>query len=558
MSLALLSFLAGMLSVLAPCILPVLPVILGGSLGASNRRKPLVIISSTVLCIVLFTVLLKVSTALINVPQEFWTWFSAVIIVAYGITLVRPAWREIFSEKTGLTKVNALAQSAESKWGIRWDILLGAALWPIFASCSPTYALLLSLVFPESFSQWVWYTLIYALGFWTLLLVIAYGGRALVKKMSRAANPNWLFKKALWTLLIVTGLLIATWTIKRIEAFLVEHDLLNATAIESSLLENRTATDTWSPEGILNVNYPAPELAWLTNWLNSDPLSLADLRWKVVIIDFRTYSCINCIRTLPVLRQWHEQYADKWLVIIGVHAPEFQFEKLPDNVAEAVKKFELPYPVAQDNDFTTRREYENQYRPAKYIIDREWNVRYTHFGEGAYQETEDVIQFLLGARDTADSVPEADSEAVDYSQLWTAETYLGTERRETRRWTWPAAYIQYDPRIPQIQLSNTWRLSGSRTAEPEYVELLSKEDQQQNNPWSLFLNFSAKTAKLVMWSADGKDIPVDIYADGVFSETITVNAHQLYTVFADKIYARRTIELRFNRAGVQAYAFTFG
>ncbi len=182
----------------------------------------------------------------------------------------------------------------------------------------------------------------------------------------------------------------------------------------------------------------ALELTGLGRWINSEPLTLASQRGTVVVIDFWTYTCVNCIRTLPYLRSWHDKYADSGLVIVGVHAPEFDFEKDYDNVLNAVGEFGIEYPVAQDNDFSTWRAYENRFWPAKYIIGKDGNVRYTHFGEGAYDETEQTIRALLeeaGAdlsaisADTAPSpvtVPSARGQ--DSGTSLTRELYAGYER----------------------------------------------------------------------------------------------------------------------------------
>lgn len=237
MSLSILSFLAWLLSILAPCVLPVLPVILWWSLWSDNRRKPLTIIFSTGIFITVFTVALKASTALIDIPQSVWTTISAVIIILYGLTLAFPHAREVVSLKLWLYKANQLADSAQSKGWFWWDVLLGASLGPIFASCSPTYALLLSTVFPQSFAQWIIYTLIYSTGFVLGLLAIAYGGRSLVRKLSIAANPNSWFKKVLWWLLILTGLLIISWWMKKLEVAILDAGVFNSTALEQSILE---------------------------------------------------------------------------------------------------------------------------------------------------------------------------------------------------------------------------------------------------------------------------------------------------------------------------------
>jgi len=237
MYLLLVSFLAGLLSVLAPCVLPVLPVILWGSLWTQRRRRPLLIILSTWICIVLFTVLLKISTIFINVPPQIWTSISAIIIILYGITLLRPNGWEHFQTFIWLHNANKLLDKATTHTGVRWDILLGASLGPVFASCSPTYAILLSTVFPQSIRLGIGYTLVYAFGFCLLLSLIAYGGRAVVKKLRRAANPYGWFKKVLWLLLILTGILIASGTVKKLETALLDSGFWDATKLEQKLLQ---------------------------------------------------------------------------------------------------------------------------------------------------------------------------------------------------------------------------------------------------------------------------------------------------------------------------------
>jgi thiol-disulfide isomerase/thioredoxin len=149
----------------------------------------------------------------------------------------------------------------------------------------------------------------------------------------------------------------------------------------------------------LPILYPAPEFTGLTNWMNSDEIaSIKDLQGKVVLIDFWTYSCINCIRTLPYVKKWHKRYADQGLIVLGIHAPEFDFERKPKNVIQAIKDFEITYPVALDNGFKLWRSYRNRYWPSLYLIDAQGKVRYMHFGEGRYAETEAAIIELLKAR----------------------------------------------------------------------------------------------------------------------------------------------------------------
>ena len=189
---------------------------------------------------------------------------------------------------------------------------------------------------------------------------------------------------------------------------------------------------------LLPPTTPAPGFRDVTSWINTEPFTLEDMRGKVVLIDFWTYTCVNCIRTLPYIKSWHSKYADSGLVIVGVHAPEFEFEKDRQNVIDAMEEFGLEYAVFQDNDFGTWRNYNNRYWPAKYLIDKDGFVRYTHFGEGKYQETEDLIRVLLedAGADLSGISPESAPEPVrdsaanvaDPSMLQTRELYAGYER----------------------------------------------------------------------------------------------------------------------------------
>ena len=209
----------------------------------------------------------------------------------------------------------------------------------------------------------------------------------------------------------------------------------------------------------------APDFTMVDNWFNSDPLTIDELEGKVVLIDFWTYTCINCIRTMPYLREWHEKYADRGLVIVGVHSPEFEFERIPENVVRAADEFELRYPIAQDNSFGTWRAYNNRFWPAKYLIDQGGVVRYTHFGEGAYDETEQIIRDLLaeggldvssiGAND--DAGPSFDTRAFGVDPRGgdsiTRELYGGWSRNATPNGIYVAHVEYYDG--PQRTLDYT-------------------------------------------------------------------------------------------------------
>lgn len=306
------------------------------------------------------------------------------------------------------------------------------------------------------------------------------------------------------------------------------------TAVENSY-QNDNSDAPWKK--LLNVDYPAPELAWLKNWINGwNYKSINELKGKVVILDFWTYSCVNCIRTLDALKSWQEKYSNSWLVIIGIHAPEFQFEKDINNVKNAVEEYGLKYPVVQDNDFMTRRNYNNRFWPAKYIIDKEWNVRFTHFGEWEYEETEQVIQYLLWVKwpTTADAPAKT-----GWNPNQSLETYVWSLRAD-------AAMQSRTPniRLWQRRLDWTWK------QEPEYQTL-------ESDTWSLFLKFNAAEINLVMGNNRGVTT-ADIYIDGKMTNTLYVEENKMYNLWTWSTFGEHTLEIRYKGKGVEVYAFTFG
>lgn len=351
---------------------------------------------------------------------------------------------------------------------------------------------------------------------------------------------------------------------KKLEVALVNSDIFDVTKIEQKLLldmpmksQSKTGPDlgqenndemtewqndensiAWSDspgKKLLNENYPAPDIAGLDNWINWwNYASLKELKGKVVLLDFWTYSCVNCIRTLEALKSWNEKYADKWLVIVWIHAPEFQFEKEPANVKKAVEEYGLKYPVVQDNNFTTRRNYNNRFWPAKYIIDKEWNVRYTHFGEGEYEETEQVIQYLLWI----DGVSTTKDVPANYMPEQTHETYLGSLRADLATMS----------RTPNIQLWQRW-LAWDWTQWPEYQML-------DSTTWSLFMKFYASEINLVMGN-NSAVTTAEIYIDGKLVNNLTIDANKLYQLWKWDTYGMHTVEIRYVGKGLEAYAFTF-
>jgi thiol-disulfide isomerase/thioredoxin len=328
--------------------------------------------------------------------------------------------------------------------------------------------------------------------------------------------------------------------------------------------------ETMSNETTKNGKYPkAPELQGISAWVNSEPLTMEKLKGKVVIVDFWTYSCINCLRTLPYLNAWNEKYASKGLVIIGVHTPEFNFEKDLENVQFAVQKYGIKYPIALDNGYATWTAYRNQYWPRKYIIDKDGYIRYDHIGEGGYEESEKQIQELLAetGADTMDgTVNIADQTPTTYN---TPEIYAGYEFALPRGEDIGngGSYRKdesYNYQAPAELKKDRIYLDGSWLAGPENVS------KTENNESSIYLLFSAKSANIVAEatnisrlyvSINGKYVDktnagTDVEFDGVTSYVL-VHEPRLYNVYNGP-YGSYTLKLSTYDPGFSFNAFTFG
>ena len=406
MFLLLTSFLAGVLTVFAPCVLILLPVIVGSSMLSDtdqklDRRKPYIISISLGVSVLLFTLLLKASTVLIGVDPQVWKSVSGSIVIILGLSLLFPLLWARMSNSVGLeNSSNNLLRRASKKSGVFGYILTGAALGPVFSACSPIYAVILATVLPVNFVLGLVYMTFYAAGLTITLLVISLAGRRFTKRLNWIAKPHGWFRRILAILLIIVGVSVITgfdkkvqsWTLKNVSFSMIniEAKLIpkKVVAIDDKAIAEKTAFNIVNP-------YQAPEIRGIESWINSNPLTIAELKGKVILVNFWTYSCINCIRTQPYLNKWYEKYKKDGFEILGIHAPEFAFEKITKNVQSEVKTANILYPVALDNNFDTWNAYNNQYWPAKYLIDREGKVRLTHFGEGSYSETEAAIQTLL-------------------------------------------------------------------------------------------------------------------------------------------------------------------
>ncbi len=322
-----------------------------------------------------------------------------------------------------------------------------------------------------------------------------------------------------------------------------------------------------------NNSNKAPEFRGISRWINSEPLTLEDLRGKVVLVDFWTYTCINCIRTLPYLTSWDEKYRDDGLVIVGVHSPEFFFEKEYDNVVKAVNKYNIKYAVAQDNDFATWNAYQNRYWPHKYLIDIYGNIRYDHIGEGAYEETERMIQKLLLERKEHIKEERIINEEIDKP--------LGTEDVNFFKIRTPEIYLGYgftrgnfgniegiqdektiDYTFPEERISNAVYLEGKWKNNIDNMELVS-------NTGKIYLKYGAKDLNIVAGSEQRSElsvfideIPINVSTIGkdisLQNNNTIVQEYRLYNLVSLNDYGLHTIELNITGKGFKIYTFTFG
>jgi thiol-disulfide isomerase/thioredoxin len=393
--------------------------------------------------------------------------------------------------------------------------------------------------------------LAYALGSSLVLLVLALAGRRLTVRLRGPA-----LSRVLGGVMVLTAVALAFQLDIRFQTAIADHlpaavvnptNSLETSAAVSERLAKLRPESPYAAKGGADLEDlgQAPEFTGNDRWFNSEPLTLAGLKGRVVLVDFWTYTCINCIRTLPHLVAWDKAYRDAGLTIVGVHSPEFSFEKKASNVARALKQNGIEYPVAQDNELATWNAWGNQYWPAKYLIDAKGRVRYTHFGEGEYDKTEAAIRALLveaGAKVGGES--KADRE-YDPSAEATPETYLGAERAERFlpgiQQPGVATYTPYDGQLPEshFTLGGRWKVAAeSATAGPGAT---------------LRGNVTGKDVYLVL-SGPGT---VDVTVDGKHEKTVRVTTQRLYHLLSRPVAAARDLQLRFS-PGVAGYAFTFG
>ena len=566
--LILFAFVAGAATALSPCVLPVLPVAL--SAGATGgRRRPLGVVTGLVLSFTFATVALVYLISALGLPDDLLRNLAIAVLAGFGIALILP--RVAARVEATLGRVTSRARIRSGGDGFGSGVALGLSLGLLYAPCAgPILAGVITVSATQDFTAGrLAVALSYSLGTAVVLYALMLGGRRLSSRLARRSAS---FQPAIGAVMVGVAVLMAAELDIRFQTEIADN--LPAVLVNPSKeLEEGSGTrerlaDLRGGEGglahaaerpregrRLPVLGTAPEITGTQRWFNTPrgrALSLHSLRGEVVLIDFWTYSCINCIRTLPQLKAWDRRYRESGLRIVGVHAPEFPFERDAGNVERAVRANGLRYAVAQDNDFATWNAYENQFWPAKYLIDARGRVRYTHFGEGEYGATEGAIRSLLAEAGHDRLGARAGTRADEASAAGTPESYLGAERADrfvngplragTSAFRLPAGGSGAVP-LHHLGLEGRWRIEGSNAV-------------AAGDGARLHLRFAAKRVFLVLGSP-GRPRKVEVLLDGRRRRSLRVGAHRLYEIVRLPRAGTHLLTLSPER-GTEAYAFTFG
>ena len=454
--------------------------------------------------------------------------------------------------------------------------IMGLTMGLVWVPCAgPALGFAFTLVREEPGLVALFYLLAYGLGTALPLILIGYGGQAAVHSVRSLSQHSGRIKQVSGAVLIITALSFQLHWFTKIETWLVLNTSFGTLGTQ---LEEKFLGDTIREKAeeakeepseplfdysdviieplslpFLPVLAPAPEFSGLGPWHNTDPFTLESLRGKVVLVDFWTYSCINCIRTFPYIKQYWESYKDQPFVLLGVHTPEFVFEKSEANVVDAIKRNSLTHPIAQDNDFETWRAFSNRYWPAKYLIDAEGNIRYSHFGEGDYEETDLAIQALLeevGVQWTGSAM----DDNTEFSRLpRTPETYLGT--RNWRLFGNSAGVPDEEVHtyaFPETLIHSSFYLEGDWKVKDGERHVLQSEEG------AIKMRFTGAEINLVMSMEEGASpASVSVLIDGEEHTNFTIDYNDLFSLWKGE-YGTYEVEIRISGKGASAFAFTFG
>ena len=565
------AFLSGIVTILSPCILPVLPIVLTGSIG--GKSKPLGVVTGFIASFSFFTLVLSALVQTLDIPVNTLRIVAVVIIVTFGLTMIVPRLHLVFDR---LMSRLVGSRGSSQKGGFSGGFLTGVSLGLVWTPCvGPIMASVITLAVSQQVDGGaVLIIAAYSLGTAIPMFAVMVGGRKLLVRFPRLSAKGVGIQRIFGVIMIIAGLMIGVGADRRFQSFVLELFpnygtgltlFENSDSVREAIDPRRTETSggelfTWENAPINGVpgDYgKAPPIIAEGPWINSDqPLSLEDLKGKVVLIDFWTYSCVNCVRTIPYLRTWYEKYAEEGLVIIGVHTPEFPFERNEGNVKRAVRDLDVTWPVVLDNNFAQWNAYHNRYWPAHFFIDSTGRIRYFQFGEGSYEEAEEVIRALL--KEAGSNLKESSENISVPTETGrrTPEVYLGYERAK--------GFLSDAPvpdKLTRFNLASDvkpgqWALEGEWIIRNDFIEI--------DGRGKLELGFEGKDIFIVVEPKDNESI-FTVELDGkIAGDTVDVQGgvlnpreSRLYHLASFGEPGEHTLVLSIE-GHVRLYTFTFG
>jgi cytochrome c biogenesis protein CcdA/thiol-disulfide isomerase/thioredoxin len=587
MVLLLLAFLGGILTIVSPCILPVLPFVFSRA-DQPFRKSGLPLLAGMAVTFAAFAAIATVGGAWIVRVNQYGRFAALLVLAVFGLTLLWPALADWIS-RPFVRLGSRLAEPSGDGHGtsISRSLLLGIATGLLWAPCAgPILGLILTGAALEGASKHSAFLLLaYAAGGATSLAVVLLAGGKVFAALKRSLKAEaWI--RGVLGVAVLAGVVAIAFGLDR--GVLTQLSLASTSGLEQSLIDRLhppTQSQNVPPKNpgammmMMSSTAPGsaagpqmmPDLSGAVAWLNSPPLSRDQLKGHVVLVDFWTYSCINCLRSVPYVRAWAERYKDSGLIVIGIHTPEFAFERDLDNVRRAVSELKITYPVALDNDYKIWKAFSNSYWPADYLVDATGHIRFHHFGEGKYDETEQQIQTLLKERDGQLSVnglvkvAATGAEAPPDNDVESPETYVGYERADSflspGGLKQDAAHLYSLPKHLEL---NQWGLAGNWTDHAQVASLDSARGK-------IVFRFHARDVHLVLGpAANGNPVRFRVRIDGKApgeSHGVDTDAAGDGTITNQRLYQLirqkdpiddRTFEIEFLDPGAQAYAFTFG
>ncbi len=574
--LVLFALLAGAGTALSPCVLPVLPAVLSAGV-TGGRKRPLGVALGLALSFTFATIALVYVIAALGLPNDLTRVLAIVTLLVFGVLLcVQPLADRV---EAWISRVVPKPARAGGD-GFGSGILLGASLGLVYAPCAgPILAGVITVSAAQDFTVGrLAVALAYSMGSAIVLYLLMLGGRRITGRLGALRSR---IQVAMGAVMIAVAVVMIANLDVRFESAIAGH-LPSALVDPTSRIEqsssvagnlqalrgggpasHETGTSEAAAGKRLPVYFQAPNFTGTQDWFNTagdQPLSLDHLRGQVVLVDFWTYTCINCIRTLPYIEAWYQKYHGDGFTVVGVHTPEFPFERDAANVQRAIDDFGLTYPVVQDNDSATWNAYHNQYWPADYLIDAKGRVRLVHFGEGSYTETEDAIRSLLAEAGDGKLGGHAKAHVEHPDAHATPESYLGAARAER---------FANGPILPGTQRFDAVSPSSLSSDQLAYGGQwrIDRDSATAGAGAGLELNFTAKRVFLVLGSPgeprkmqvlfDGKPIPNSVAGQDVHNGVATISHQRLYRLVDLPHPESHVLTLR-PEQGISGYAFTFG